>query len=187
MFKTLISLFLIAGAAVIFFTESKNYFPEIKVLRKQVSSYNETINTAKKVRSSIDKTLGEYNAISQENVDRINKMVPSGAESMKLVIQIDDMMRKNGLTLTSIESKDVVDKKSALGVSKNGSLSAEPAFLSMKAQGSYESFHSFVEKLEKSLRLMDVNSVKISPVGQDDYLFSIEAVSYWRKMGDKTQ
>jgi len=48
MFKALISLFLTAGAAVIFFTESKNYFPEIKVLRKQVSSFNETINTAKK-------------------------------------------------------------------------------------------------------------------------------------------
>ena len=172
---------------MIFFTESKNYFPEIKVLRKQVSSYNETINTAKKVRSSIDKTLGEYNAISQETVDRINKMVPSGAESMRLVIQIDDMMRKNGLTLTSIDSKDTVDKKLAPGASKNGSLSAESLVLSMRAQGPYESFHSFVEKLEKSLRLMDVNSVKISHVGQDDYLFSIEAVSYWRKTGDKTQ
>jgi len=187
MFKALISLFLIAGAAVMFFTESKNYFSEIKVLRKQVSSYNETINTAKKVSISIDKTLGEYNAISQENVDRINKMVPSGAESMKLIIQIDDMMRKNGLSLTSIDSKDAIDKKSAPGASKNSNLSAEQILLSMKAQGSYESFHSFVKKLEKSLRLMDVNSVKISPVGQDDYLFSIEAVSYWRKTGDKTQ
>ena len=65
MFKALISLFLIAGAALIFFTESKNYFAEVKILRKQVSSYNETINTAKKVRSSIDKTLGEYNSIFQ--------------------------------------------------------------------------------------------------------------------------
>ena len=39
---------------------------------------------------------------------------------------------------------------------------------------------------KKSLRLIDVNSVKISPVGQDDYSFSMEAVSYWRKTGDKT-
>src|SRR3989344_335673 len=97
MFKALISLFLIAGAAVIFFTESKNYFPEIKVLSKQASFYNETINTAKKERSSIDK------------------------------------------------------------------------------------------KLEKSLPVVAVNSVKIGPGGQGDYLFSIEAVSYWRKTGDKTQ
>lgn len=185
MLKILISLFLIAGAGVIFFTESKNYFPEIKSLRKQVSSYNETINTAKKVRNSIDKTLGEYNAISQDNVDRINKMVPSGADSMKLVVQIDDMMRKSGLSLSSIDSKDTVDKNSASAISKNGGQTAEPLFLSIKARGSYESFHSFIEKLEKSLRLIDIDSVKISPVGQDDYSFSVEAVSYWRKTGDK--
>ena len=185
MFKILISLFLLAGAGVIFFTESKNYFPEIKILRKQVSSYNETINTAKKVRSSIDKTLGEYNAISQDNVDRINKMVPSGAESMKLVVQIDDMMRKNGLSLTGIDSKDSIDEKPASLVSKNGGRTAETVSLSIKARGSYESFHSFIKQLEKSLRLIDVVSVKISPVGQDDYSFSIEAVSYWRKTGDK--
>lgn len=181
MFKILISLFLLAGAAVIFFTESKNYFPEIKILRKQVSSYNETINTAKKVRSSIDKTLGEYNAISQENVDRINKMVPSGAESMKLVVQIDDMMRQNGLNLVSIDSRDVINKSAP----KGGGKTAESLLLSMKAQGPYESFYSFIKKLEKSLRLIDVNSVKISPIGQDDFFFSIEAVSYWRKTGDK--
>lgn len=185
MFKILISLFLVAGAIVIFFTESKNYFPEIKSLRKQIFSYNETVNTAKKVRNSIDKTLREYNAISQDNVDRINKMVPSGSESMKLVVQIDDMMRKSGLSLASIDSKDTIDKNSTSGVQKNGKKTAQSLFLSMKAQGSYESFYSFIKKLEKSLRLIDVNSVKISPVGQDDYLFSIEAVSYWRKTGDK--
>ncbi len=185
MFKALISLFLTAGAGVIFFTESKNYFPEIKVLRKQVSSYNETINTAKKVRISIDKTLGIYNSISQDNVDRINKMVPSGSESMKLVVQIDDMMRKSGLTLLSIDSKDTINNKPVSIGKKNESKTAGSVFLSMKAKGSYESFHSFVEKLEKNLRLADVNSVKINPAGQDDYFFFIEAVSYWRKTGDK--
>ena len=113
-------------------------------------------------------------------------MVPSSAESMKLVVQIDEMMRKNGLILASIDSKDVVDKKSASSAQKNDGRTAETVSLSMKAHGSYESFRSFIKELEKSLRLIDVISVKISPVGQDDYSFSMEAVSYWRKMGDKT-
>ena len=77
MFKIFIALFLIAGAVLVFFVRSESYFVEIKSLRKQVSSYNETINTAKKIRSSIDKTLLEYNGVSQENVDKIKKMVPS--------------------------------------------------------------------------------------------------------------
>jgi len=186
MFKALISLFLIAGAALIFFTESKNYFAEVKNLRKQVSSYNETINTAKKVRSSIDKTLGEYNSIFQENVDRINKMVPSGNESMKLIVQIDDMMRKKGLTLKAIDTKNTASQNSASDSQSKNRKTAESVFLSIDAQGSYESFRSFIEELEKSLRLIDVISVEINPVGQDNYSFSIEAVSYWRKTGDKT-
>lgn len=184
MFKLIISFFLIAGAFVIFFTESKNYFPEIKNLRNQASSYNETINTAKKVRSSIDKTLGDYNAISQENVDRINKMVPSSAEPMKLVVQFDEMMRKNGLVLKNIDTRDIVTKNSA-PVSKNKGVVPELIALSIKTQGSYDSFYSFIRDLEKSLRLIDVNSVKITPAGQDSYDFSVEAVSYWRKISEK--
>ena len=172
---------------MIFFTESKNYFSEIKDLRKQISSYNETINTVKKVKSSIDKTLGEYNAISQENVDRINKIVPSGAESMKLVVQIDDMMRKNGLSLENIDSKDTVNDDSVSGAQEKDIKTPESISLSITAQGSYESFHSFIKSLEKSLRLVDIVSVKISPAGQyNNYEFSIEAVSYWRKAGGKT-
>lgn len=184
MFKLLISLFLIAGAFVIFFTESKNYFPEIKNLRKQAASFNETINTAKKVRSSIDKTLEDYNAISQENVDRINKMVPFAAESMKLVVQFDEMMRKNGLNLKNIDTKDVISKNSA-SVSKNKGVIPESIALSIKTQGSYDSFYLFILDLEKSLRLIDVNSVKITPAGQDNYDFSLEAVSYWLKTSEK--
>src|SRR3989338_6276274 len=113
MFKILISFFLLTGAGVIFFTESKSYFGAIKSLRKQVSSYNETINMANKVRKSIDKTLLAYNAILQENVDKIKKRVPPVDESMKLVVQIDDMMRKKGLTLKTIDTRNIASKNSA--------------------------------------------------------------------------
>ena len=186
MFKIFIALFLIAGAVLVFFVRSESYFVEIKSLRKQVSSYNETINTAKKIRSSIDKTLLEYNGVSQENVDKIKKMVPSEDESMELVVQIDDMMRKNGLTLKAINIKDVASQNSSSDSPKNDGKIAESVFLSMNAQGSYESFRSFIKGLEKSLRLIDVVSVSINPGDQNNYSFSIESVSYWRKTGGET-
>lgn len=184
MFKLIISLFLIGGAVVIFFAESKDYFPEVKNMRNQIASYNETINTAKEVKNSIDKVLEDYNVISQENVDRINKMIPSGAESMKLVVQFDEMMRKNGLDLKNIDVRDTIPKDSA-SVSQNKGVAIESVALSIRTQGSYGAFYLFLKDLEKSLRLIDVNSVKISPVGQDNYDFSIEAVSYWRKTNEK--
>lgn len=186
MFKILISLFLIAGSAVIFFTKSKDYFSDVEILRKQASSYNETINTAKEVKNFVDEVLSAYNSVSQENVDRINKMISSGPGSMELVVQIDEMMKKNGLDLDSIDTKEIAAEDSVLGAPRSGDVSTQLLSISIKARGPYESFHSFMQELERSLRLIDVNSVKISSAGQDDYLFSIEAVSYWQKTGGKT-
>ena len=54
------------------------------------------------------------------------------AESMKLVVQIDEMM-KNGLILASIDSKDVVDKKSASSDQKTAGRTVETVSLSMKS------------------------------------------------------
>ena len=62
--------------------------------------------------SSVDKLLGEYNSISQENIDKVNKMIPSGSESMKLVVQIEDMMKAKGLTLKSIDTKESAKESS---------------------------------------------------------------------------
>lgn len=180
MIKFFVSSFLIAGAALIFFTESKNYFPEVKSLRNQIASYNETINTAKEVKNSIDKVLGDYNNISQENVDKVNKIIPSTPESMNLVVQIDGIMKKNGLSLKNIDTRNIVSENSAFENKTYGSIA-----LSIQTQGSYGSFHSFLKDLEKSLRLIDVNSIKISPAGQNSYDFSVEAVSYWRKANEK--
>lgn len=186
MFKGIVSLLLIVGAGVIFFTQTKNYFPEIKAVRGQISIYNKTIETIISVKSSIDKLLGEYNSISQENIDKINKMIPSGSDQMKLVVQIEDMMKSRGLILKSIDAKEsiksssVKSKEEVLAMGELSRLS-----LSVKAQGSYSAFHSFLIEAERSLRLIDIESVKINAVADKEvYDFSVEAVSYWRDKND---
>lgn len=186
MFKGIVSLLLIVGAVVIFFTQTKNYFPEIKAIRSQISVYDKTIETIRSVKNSVDKLLGEYNSISQENIDKVNKMIPSGSDQMKLVVQIEDMMKSRGLVLKSIDAKEAV-KTSSVKEKKEASATGDISRLSLsvKAQGSYSAFHSFLTEAEKSLRLIDIESVKINTVADKEvYDFSIEAVSYWRDKND---
>ena len=169
---------------MIFFTQTKNYFPEIKEVRNRISIYNKTIETIRSVKNSVDKLLGEYNSISQENIDKINKVIPSGSESMNLVVQIEDMMKSNGLVLKSIDTKESA-KESSVKKKGEGEKAVSPLSLSIKAQGSYQSFYSFMNEAEKSLRLMDIGSVKVNAIGDKEvYDFSIEAVSYWRETND---
>lgn len=185
MVKGIVSLLLIVGAVVIFFTQTKNYFPEIKEIKGQVSVYNKTIDTIRSVKDSVDKLLGEYNSISQENIDRVNKMIPSGSDQMKLVVQIEDMMKSRGVVLKSIDAKESAKESSvkAKGDSATGSLNR--LSLSIKAQGPYSAFYSFLTEAERSLRLLEIESVKINGIADKDiYDFSVEAVSYWRDKSD---
>lgn len=186
MFKGIVSLLLIVGAAVIFFTQTKNYFPEIKAIRGQISVYNKTIETIRSVKDSVDKLLGEYNSISQENIDNVNKMIPSGSDQMKLVVQIEDMMKSRGLILKSVDAKESV-KASSVKAKEETLATGDVSRLSLsaKAQGSYSAFHSFLVEAERSLRLIDIESIKINAVADKEvYDFSIEAVSYWRDKND---
>ncbi|RJQ30679.1 hypothetical protein C4572_03800 [Candidatus Parcubacteria bacterium] len=182
MFKGVISLFLIIGAVIIFFAETKGYFPEIKSLSKEVATYNEAIKTSNKVKVKIDEILDQYNSVSAENIDRMNKMMPSTSESMNLVVQLDDMMRQKGLVLKSVDIREISGKTSG-SAKKNDSL--ETMTLSLRAQGGYSSFHQFLNDLENSLRLIDIASVKVTPLSDSNYDFSIEAVSYWSKSAQK--
>lgn len=197
MFKGIVSLLLIVGATVIFFTQTKKYFPEIKATRGQISVYNKTIETIRGVKDSVDKLLGEYNSISQENINKVNKMIPSGSDQMKLVVQIENMMKSRGLSLKSIDTKESdkkisfktktdaeEDKEDVTGEKKEEKMISLLS-LSIKAQGSYSAFHSFLIEAERSLRLLDIDSVKINTVANKEiYDFSIEAHSYYRDKVD---
>lgn len=177
-------MFLIVGAAVIFFTQTKNYFPEIKEIRSRISVYNKNIETIRNVKNSVNKLLEEYNSISQENIDKVNKMIPSNSDSMKLVVQIENMMKKRGLNFKSIDIKESAKESS---VKKEGEEDkvVSPLSLSIKAQGSYRALYLFLEDAERSLRLMDIGSVKINTVGDKEvYDFSVEIVSYWRETSE---
>lgn len=170
---------------MIFFTQTKSYFPAIKEIRGQISIYNKTIDTIRSVKSSVDKLLGEYNSISQENINKVNKMIPSGSESMNLIVQIENMMKGSGLSLKSIDAKESA-KEYSVKTEEDGEKTVSQLSLSIKAQGSYGAFYSFLGEAERSLRLLDIGSVKINAVADKEiYDFSIEAISYWREKSDK--
>ena len=57
--------------------------------------------------------------------------------------------------------------------------------ISISVSGSYKNFISFLRRIEKSLRLIDVSGLSFSTGKDDFYDFSLEAVSYiqkWKKI-----
>ncbi len=106
MFKGIISIVFLAAAIATFFGLTKPLYIEIKDLNAQKSSFEEALSTSKQIQETRDNLLFQYNKISQENIDRLNKVLPAQAGSMKFILEMESIVQKNGITLKNIDIKD---------------------------------------------------------------------------------
>lgn len=181
MFRAIATIFFLGGAAAIFFIKSQPLFNEMKNLREQAAAFDGALADAKKIKETKDELVSKYNNVSQPDVDRIDKLIPSQTDAIKFIMEVDDIVKNNGMILRSIDAKDEGDSKTP-PASQSGSKLFETVSFTMKIAGSYESFFSFLKDVERNLRLTDVDSVKLSPAAsaQNLYEFDVNASAYWK-------
>ncbi|HBB56461.1 TPA: hypothetical protein DEW47_01925 [Patescibacteria group bacterium] len=184
MFRIIISIFFIAAGTFIFFGETKGMYGEIKIKTEESAVLDNALVVSRQVKSARDNLLAQYNQISQIDIDRLNIMLPAQPESVKIILQIDNMLRRKGMVLKSIDiknqEKSSEDKVAAVAAGVNSDMfSTLP--LTISVSGTYGAFYSFVKDVEQSLRLMDIKKVNFSVSDSDVYNFNIEAAAYWKK------
>jgi len=179
--RIIISLIFIAVATMGFLTWTLPEYREITSLKEQESGFDGVLASVKQLKEQSDEVLSEYNAIAQEDIDRLSKFLPSQVESIKLVIELEKITKARRLLLKSINVRDSQEvKKTSFGSSKN-SKDFEAIEVDMSVVGSYSSFIAFLKDLETSLRLIDIKKISFTAGDADSYEFRIRAVTYWKE------
>lgn len=183
MFKAIISILLLAAGVMIFMTESRPYFDDIKQLKEKSLAYDEALDNSKKIKTTTDKLLNKYNSISQEEIDKVNAILPSKFDPIVLAVELDKMLKANDMELKSIAVKDTKQQKikKSSAKSKKEERSFETVTVAFQTAGSYEDFISFLRNMENSSRLIDINSLKFSSQNKEDYQFDLTMTTYWLK------
>ena len=184
MFRAIVTIFFLAGAVTIFFIKSQPIFNETKNLREQVIAFDNALADARKIKETKDELIAKYNDISQSDIDRIDKLVPSQTDAIKFIMEVDDIIKNNGMILRSIDVKNAEGSKAPPDAGGKSKLFETVSF-AMKIAGSYESFFSFVKNMEENLRLTDINAVKLSPAIGSLYEFDVEASAYFKPMKEQ--
>ena len=181
MFRAIITIFFLAGAATIFFVKSQPVFNETKNLKEQVAAFDGALANAREIDATKSELIAKYNNIPQEDIDRLNKIIPSQTDAIKFIMEVDDIIKNNGMILRSIDVKNTGDSKTASQPGEKSKLFETVSF-AMKIAGSYESFFSFLKNMEENLRLTDINSIKLTPAAaaQNLYEFDVEASAYFQ-------
>lgn len=164
-----IFLLIIIGSAIgVFVLIIVPKYDAAQAMQLENDSYKSSLATATQLKQSRDALMGKYNSIAKADLDNIQILLPDSVNNIKLIIQIDSIATKNGLT--SLRSVDYNAEKDA---STDGSSGGAPVGAVAKApygeftmtfstSGTYKNFLAFLADIEQNLRIVDVKSITFS-------------------------
>lgn len=185
MTKGIISLVCVGAAIALFVLYTKPAYDGLDGAKKQIEQYNLALDKAAELQRLKQSLLSRYNSFNPADVERLHRLLPDHVDNVRLVLDLDTLASQHGLALQNvvISAEPEKDPKSAeiIGAAheEHGELT-----LGFATTGSYDRFVTFLTDLERSLRIVDVVELRITPIagGADSaYRFDIVLRTYWLK------
>ncbi|HEY0980280.1 MAG TPA: hypothetical protein VGE18_02635 [Candidatus Paceibacterota bacterium] len=168
-----IFLLIIIGASIgTFFMVIKPRYDKLQVIKAEVANYDTSLETAEQLQSSREELIAKYNSISKTDLDGVKTLLPDSVDNIRLIIQLDSLATKNGLsTLRSVDYKSEETSSSGTGAggaganagqAQNIAASNKPYgefTISFQTAGQYKNFLAFLSDLEQNLRLVDITAI----------------------------
>ncbi len=200
--RTIIPIILIAISITAGFFYVKPLYADVMALRADATSYDTALKNSKDLQQTRDKLITAYKAISPTDKERLNKFLPNTVNNIQLILEIQQVASKYGLSIKNISFVPPVEDVATIEETKTtkatSTKTAKPKEVSLfgtfdldfKTQADYETFNLFIKDLEQNLRLIDIVAVdfmipipnKTGFVADTDlYDFSVKIKTYWLK------
>lgn len=195
MMKNFISILFIVGAAVLFWFWTKPLLNDIDGLASKKETIDKALADSRQMQEMRQSILDKYNAISEEDLSRLSKMLPEKQIIANLILEVENVAKNSGTVFKSFDSSKVANEEktqsavkyeysggetSSAASNKTQKTYSKVAF-GVSVSASYENFIVFLKELEKSLHMIDVNSISFSSGDKNFYEFKIDADTYFKK------
>ncbi len=183
MARTIFALILIIASVLGFVLFVSPQYQDIMTLRTEEAQLRDVLANSRTLQEKRDQLLKQYNNFSRDEIDRLEKMVPNNADNVKLILELQTLASRYGLELQTAalaESEEETRGQRQVQVVNRdyGTIG-----LDLVIRGPYEGFVSFLEDVEKSLRIIDVDALSFRPEGTSTtvFQFNVSLKTYWLK------
>lgn len=181
-------LILIAASIGIFTVFIHPRFATISALRTQLAEYQTELKTAQELQSQREQLIATYNSIQKVDLDNIRTLLPDSVDNIRLIIQLDALAQKNGLSTVRSVSYDAGSTVKSTTAAPNPE-DAHPygTFkISFETTGQYKNFLAFIADVEANLRLVDITGVTFQPTTDKNGVvtsmtYKVNITTYWLK------
>jgi len=182
MFRLILSIAMIAAAIGIFIGFVNPRFSNTKELKAQVLEFDQALDNFLELQRVKESLLADFNAFAPADLDRLEQLLPSNIDNVKLILELDRLARSHGLLLQNIKVRDIQEEERNApegGISTNAA-EFSVVGLEFSTTGEYEDFIAFLRDLEKSLRLIDVDTLSFASNNiNTQYTYAVKIKTYW--------
>ena len=177
----LMPVILIVISGGLFFTWVDPQYQLIKEKQAEKAKFDATLEKASQIREFRDDVQKKFNAIDDQSLERLKKMLPTHIDNIRLILDINSVASKRGMDIADIKidldsNSAGVDEIDVTDQGKYGTVGFRFTVVT-----TYENFKSFIDDLALSLRIVDTTSIEIQTIeGEDDfYRFNVGIKTYW--------
>ncbi|MDP3784949.1 MAG: type 4a pilus biogenesis protein PilO [bacterium] len=177
MTRTVFAAILILAALGIWVYWARPIFDEAKTLSVQKGELENVLLQFQKLRKVRDDLMTKYNSIPQDELVKLNAMLPSEPDSGGLLVTLENLSRSSGVLLKKVDIKE--KKEGIIALGKTPEVFERLPF-EISVVSSYEAFRALLAALEQNLRLSDINEISFTTSEKNTYEFLIKADTYWQ-------
>lgn len=138
----------------------------------------DSLDLLKKQKHEVEGVFAEYNKFSQENLKKLEPLLPAEKQVPDLIIQLDGFANQAGLVLSSFDISEKVSKDKKVVATVSQPAVKELAISLNLRGGDYNQVKQFVSLVETNLRLMDITSFGFVPGGQQGFAVNLRTYFY---------
>lgn len=176
MISKLLPLFAFIVALLTFFLYvDPTYTGEIGAKQLAIASDNQALAAATAYTTKENELISAEKQIDPDALARLTKFLPDSANNIGLIIDINALAAKDGITLSGIN----VAQPTAATTPDPSSPAYSSVDMTLSALGSYSAFHTFLSSIEKSARLLDITKLSVSGSDTGVYTYDMSLRLYW--------
>jgi len=147
-------------------------------LQTELTKFKDIANSSNKIVAERKSLVQKRNTITDADQTKLEKLLPSNIDNIRLIIEISDIAAKRNLLIKNISVGDVKQNTNSIGPNNSayGTLA-----MSFVVNSSYNNFLNLLQDLESNLRIVDITDISFVATDSGFYDFSVSFNTYWMK------
>ncbi len=177
--KALLPIILILVAVGLFFLQINPKYAEIKTLKAEGQQYDEALKMADELKVLRGELATKLESFSASDLERLDHFMPQRLDTVRTILDVDAIATRDSIRLKDLTITDSAPAKEGAG--KTSSTQYNTTSFGFTFDATYSQAMRFLQDIQTSLRLLDPQSLAITPAGDNSglYKFTMKLNTYW--------